>query len=61
MTYQTLGIKAGKYAAIFASLSVPGLNVVMGAYLLASLILSVASVVDRAPSFKPLSFLATAK
>ena len=37
-TLKTLGLKAAKYGAIFAALAVPGLNVIVGAYLLGSLI-----------------------
>jgi hypothetical protein len=57
MTLKTLGLKAGKYAALFASLAVPGLNVVVGAFLLGSPILSVSRALDLAPPIKPLSFL----
>lgn len=57
-SFRTLGIKAAKYGAIFAALAVPGLNVVVGAYLLGSFIFAVNGVVGRAPSMRPLSFLA---
>jgi hypothetical protein len=53
LTVRTLGIKTGKYIALMAALSVPGLNVIVGAYLLGSLILAAADVVQNAPSFKP--------
>lgn len=61
LTVRTLGIKAGKYGAIFAALAVPGLNVVVGAYLLGSLILAVTKATDSAPSFKPFAFLSGAR
>lgn len=57
MAFRTLGIKAAKYGAIFGALAVPGLNVVVGTYLLGSLIFSVSGVVGKAPSFRPFSFL----
>ncbi len=50
---KTLGIKAAKYGAIFGALAVPGLNVVVGAYLLGSLIFAVNGLVGRTPSFRP--------
>ena len=58
MVFRTLGIKAAKYASLFAALAVPGLNVVVGAYLLASLIFAVNKITGKAPSFKPFAFLA---
>jgi hypothetical protein len=58
LTVRTLGIKAAKYAGLFAALAVPGLNVVVGAYLLASLIFAINKVAGKAPSFKPFAFLA---
>lgn len=58
-TLKTLGLKAGKYVALLGALSVPGLNVVVGAYLLGSLILSVGTAATRATKFKPFSFLAS--
>lgn len=58
MTIKTLGIKAGKYGVIFTALAVPGLNVVVGAYLLGSLIFTVHRTLGRTPSFKPFSFMA---
>lgn len=58
ISVKTLGIKAGKYGALFTALAVPGLNVVVGAYLLGSLILSVSRALDGAPPIKPFSFLA---
>lgn len=57
MAARTLGIKATKYAGVFAALAVPGINVVVSAYLLASLIFSINKLVGVAPSFKPFSFL----
>lgn len=57
LSARTLGLKAAKHAGIFAALAVPGLNVIVGAYLLGSLIFSVNRAFDRAPSFKPFSFL----
>jgi hypothetical protein len=59
LTLKTVGLKAGKYAVLFGALSVPGLNVVVGAYLLGSLILAVGTTLDKVPTFKPFSFLAT--
>ena len=58
LSLKTLGLKAAKYGAIFAALAVPGLNVVVGAYLLGSLIFAVNSWVSRTPSFQPFSYLA---
>jgi hypothetical protein len=58
LSFKTLGLKAVKYGATFAALAVPGLNVIVGAYLLGSLILAVNGLVDRSPSFRPFSFLA---
>ena len=61
MSGRTLGIKAAKYAGLFAALAVPGLNVAVGAYLLASLIFAVNKVAGKAPSFKPFAYLAARK
>ncbi len=58
LSFKTLGLKAAKYGATFAALAVPGLNVVVGAYLLGSLIFAVNGLVDRSPSIRPFSFLA---
>jgi len=58
LSIKTLGIKAAKYSAFFAALSVPGLNIIAGAYLLGSLIFAVNGLVDRSSSFRPFSFLA---
>jgi len=58
LSFKTLGVKAAKYGAIFAALAVPGLNVVVGAYLLGSLIFAVNGLVGKSPSFRPFSFLA---
>ncbi len=58
LSLKTLGLKAAKYGATFAALAVPGLNVVVGAYLLGSLIFAVNGLVNRSPSFRPFSFLA---
>ncbi len=58
LSFKTLGLKAAKYGATFAALAVPGLNVVVGAYLLGSLIFAVNGLADRSPSFRPFSFLA---
>ena len=58
LSFRTLGLKAAKYGLIFAALAVPGLNVVVGAYLLGSLIFAVNRLVARRPSFRPFSFLA---
>tara|TARA_Y100001968_G_C19325474_1_gene701474 strand:- start:210 stop:1061 length:852 start_codon:yes stop_codon:yes gene_type:complete len=57
LTLRTLGVKAAKYTGIFVSLSIPGLNFIVGSYLLASLIISVGSLVKKSPSWKPFSFL----
>ena len=57
LTLKTLGLKAAKYGAIFAALPVPGLNVLVSAYLLGSMIFSVNRFVNDSVSFKPLSFL----
>ena len=58
LSLKTLGSKAAKYGAVFAALAVPGLNVVVGAYLLGSLILSVNGLIKKVPSFRPFAFLA---
>lgn len=58
LSFKTLGLKAAKYGATFAALAVPGLNVLVGAYLLGSLIFAVSGLVNRSPSFRPFSFLA---
>ncbi len=58
LALKTLGLKAAKYGATFAALAVPGLNVVVGAYLLASLLFAVHGVFQQAPSFRPFSFFA---
>lgn len=57
LSVKTLGIKASKYAAIFTALAVPGLNIVVGAYLLGSMIFSVHKLVSHTPNFKPFAFL----
>ena len=57
LTLKTLGIKAAKYAALFAALSVPGLNIVVAAYLLASLVMSSTALVNEAMGFRPLKWL----
>lgn len=58
LVVKTLGFKVAKYAITFAALAVPGLNVIVGAYLLGSLLLSVHGIVGKAPPFRPFSFLA---
>ena len=58
LSFKTLGLKAAKYGATFAALAVPGLNMVVGAYLLGSLIFAVNGLLGRSPSFRPFSFLA---
>lgn len=58
LTLRTMGLKAAKYGAIFAALAVPGLNVVVGAYLLGSLILAVNGLTRIVPSVRPFSFIA---
>jgi len=57
LALNTLGIKTAKFAAIFAALAVPGLNVIVGAYLLASLIFAVNDMTMSMPSFQPFAFL----
>lgn len=63
LTMKTLGLKGVKYAAIFTALAVPGLNVIVAAYLLASLIFSVHGLVQagQRKGFKPFAFLAKPK
>lgn len=58
LSLKTLGLKAAKYGTTFAALAVPGLNVVVGAYLLGSLIFAVHGVVEKVPRIRPFSFLA---
>ena len=58
ISLKTLGLKAAKYGTIFAALAVPGLNVVVGAYLLGSLIFAVNGLIGKVPSFRPFSFVA---
>lgn len=58
MTFMTLGIKTAKYGVLFSALAVPGLNVIVGAYMLASMILALNRSLDNSPPFRPLSFLA---
>ena len=55
LTARTLGIKASKYGAYFAALSVPGLNVFVGSYLLGSLLINVTKAYERMPAFRPFS------
>lgn len=57
LSFRTLGLKALKYGATFAALAVPGLNVIVGAYLLGSLIFAVTGLVGKTQSFRPFSFL----
>lgn len=57
LTLKTLGIKAAKYATLFAALSVPGLNVVVAVYLLASLVMSSASIAHEAMRFRPIKWM----
>ena len=57
LALKTLGIKAAKFGAIFAALAVPGLNVLVGSFLLGSLILAVTDMVGRKASFRPFAFL----
>lgn len=59
LTLKTLGIKAAKYVTLFAALSVPGLNIVVAAYLLASLIMSGAALANEVMGFRPLVWLRT--
>ena len=58
LTLRTLGLKAAKYGAIFAALAVPGFNIVVGAYLLGSLIFAISGMTQTAPSYRPFYFLA---
>ncbi|KZZ14747.1 hypothetical protein A3750_13660 [Oleiphilus sp. HI0079] len=58
LSLKTLGVKAAKYAAIFTALAVPGLNIIVGAYLLGSLIFAVNGLVNQKRSFRPFAFLA---
>ena len=57
LTARTIGIKATKYAAVFAALSVPGLNFLVAVYLLGSLIYAVNGMIGRLPEYKPFTFL----
>lgn len=57
LTLKTLGLKAGKYVALLVAMGVPGLNVVVGAYLLGALVLAITDALEDAPNFKPFSFL----
>lgn len=59
LALRTLGIKAAKYGTIMGALAVPGLNVLVGAYLLGSLIFAANRMAGKASSFRPFSFLAT--
>jgi hypothetical protein len=58
LTLRTMGLKAAKYAAILTALAVPGLNVVVGAYLLGSLIFAINGLTRKAPAVRPFSFIA---
>ena len=53
MAALVLGVKAGEYAAILMALSVPGINVIVGAYLLGSLVFAASRAIDSMPSVKP--------
>ena len=53
LTLRTLGVKTGKYVSVFAALAVPGLNVIIGAYLLGSFVLALSKYYDKTPNFKP--------
>lgn len=59
MTARTVGIKTAKYAGLFSALAVPGLNIIVGAYLLGSLIFAVSKYANKPRPFKPFSFLAS--
>lgn len=61
LTIKTIGLKAGKYLVLLSALSVPGLNVLAGAYLLGSFLIAVGVVVNRLPSFKPFHSLLQSK
>lgn len=54
LTIRMLGIKTAKYATLMTALSVPGLNIVVGTYLLASLVMSSSSFGKEALGFRPL-------
>jgi hypothetical protein len=57
LTLKTLGIKAAKYATLMTALSVPGLNIAVGTYLLASLVMSSAAFTKEALNFRPFGWL----
>ena len=52
LTFITIGQKAGKYTMLFSALSVPGLNVIAGAYMLGSFILAFNKSFTKAPNIK---------
>jgi hypothetical protein len=57
LTLKTLGIKAAKYATLMTALLVPGLNIAVGTYLLASLVMSSAAFAKDALNFRPFGWL----
>lgn len=57
LTLKTLGIKAAKFATLMGALSVPGLNIAVGTYLLASLVMSSAALTKEALNFRPFRWL----
>ncbi len=59
LTIKTLGIKIAKFASLLIALSVPGLNVIVGTYLLASFILSSAGLINEALRFQPFKWIET--
>lgn len=59
LTLSTLGIKSAKYVTIFSLLLVPGLNIVVGSYLLGSLIFGATNALATRGGFKPFKFLAS--
>ena len=57
LTLKMLGIKAAKYVTLMSALSVPGLNIAVGTYLLASLVMSSAAFTKEALNFRPFGWL----
>jgi len=57
LTLKTLGIKAAKCATLLTAHSAPGLNIVVGTCLLASLVMSSAAFTKEALSFRQFGWL----
>jgi len=55
LSLKTLGLKAAKFGAIFTALSVPGLNIIIAAYLLGSLIYAANRALNSTKPYKPFS------